>query len=158
MSLNADSLRSKLDEVNTLMSIQMSSWPKNSSQSTIKYLPVPASTVWVGTIYIYKEWYTGHPTRELHYWPRRRICLSQSAPQEKRLIAGSLYEMVTDTTYLVPLGASFYSVIKFKFHCYFITNNTHNQSYIWHKATYGTKHVSKHKPAKKKSGDKPLDG
>ena len=36
----------------------------------------------------------------------------------------------------MALGASYHKVIKFKLNCYFLTNDTHNQGYIWNRADY----------------------
>ena len=44
--------------------------------------------------------------------------------------------MVTDTTHLAPLGASCHNIIKFKYNCYFLTNDLHNRDYIWNRADY----------------------
>ena len=180
--------------------------------------------------HIYKEGHKGHSTRQLHYWPRRRIRMDWSAPKNNdKLLMGSVYRspsapreaslelfeqirrisdsqpshllitgefnlpdidwelesspnsltnlgtifmecyrdcflyqhvmapthhrhgctpttldlifsneegMVTDIAHLAPLGASCHNVMKFKFNCYFLTNETHNEGYIWNRADY----------------------
>ena len=57
-------------------------------------------------------------------------------PTTLDLILSNEEGIVTYISHLAPLRASCHNVIKFKFNCYFLTNETHNQGYIWNRADY----------------------
>ena len=92
----------------------------------------PNSLTNLGTIFIecYRDCFLyQHAMAPTHH---RHSC----TPTALDLIFSNGEVMVTDISHLAPLGASCHNVIKFNFNCYFLTNETHNQSYIWNRADY----------------------